>query len=171
MTTGVEEKRDFTYTTYVHASPERIWQGITDPAVNRLYWRHERAGAKTFHSDWSRGSTYDLAHHEVGLVVSDPDQVILESEPCRRLAYAWHSFTPEWAAAVGMDDETAAAWRSEPRSRVSFDIEAAGPEVTRLTVTHGPFGPGSAVQQGISQGWPAVLSSLKTLLETGTALP
>ena len=75
----------FTYTTYIHATPERVWQGITDPTDTKRYWRHHRAGAKTFRSDWKKGSTYDLAHDEVGLVVSDPEQVILESEPGRRL--------------------------------------------------------------------------------------
>ena len=67
-----------------------------------------------------------MAHEEVGLVVSDPEQVILESDPYRRLAYTWHTFTPEWAAEVGMDEATADAWRAEPRSRVAFDIEDVG---------------------------------------------
>ena len=125
---------------------------------------------RRFHSDWKKGSTYDLAHEEVGLVVSDPEQVILESDPYCRLAYTWHSFTPEWAAEVGMDEATADAWRAEPRSKVTFDIEDVGKGVARLTVMHDGFSPGSSVLQGISQGWPAVLSSLKTLLETGTAL-
>ena len=115
------------------------------------------------------GSTYDLAHEEVGLVVSDPEQVVLESDPYRRLAYTWHTFTPEWAAQVGMDEATAVAWRAEPRSEVAFDIEDTGDGVARLTVIHDGFEPGSGVLQAISDGWPAVLSSLKTLLETGTS--
>jgi hypothetical protein len=44
--------------------------------------------------------------------------VILESHPPHRLAYTWHTITPEWAAAVGMDEATAAAWRAEARSKV-----------------------------------------------------
>jgi uncharacterized protein YndB with AHSA1/START domain len=97
--------------------------------------------------------------------------VILESDPYRRLAYTWHSFTPQWAAEVGMDEATALIWRAEPRSAVTFDIDDIGSGVAKLTVVHGGFSPGSSVLQAISQGWPAVLSSLKTLLETGTALP
>jgi uncharacterized protein YndB with AHSA1/START domain len=161
----------FTYTTYIHATPERVWQGLTDPAVTKRYWRHQRAGGKTFPSDWRKGSTYDLVHEDVGLVVSDPEQVILESDPGRRLAYNWHTFTPDWAREVGMDEATADAWRAEPRSRVAFDIEETGNGVVKLTVTHDRFEPGSAVLAAISEGWPAVLSGLKTLLETGTALP
>jgi hypothetical protein len=50
-----------------------------------------------------------MAHEEVGLVVSDPEQVILESDAYRRLAYTWHTITPEWAVEVGMDEATADA--------------------------------------------------------------
>ncbi len=161
----------FGYTTYIHATPERVWQALTDPAYTKRYWRHPRAGAKTFRSDWKNGSTWDLVHEEVGLVVSDPGQVILESDPPRRLSFTWHTFTPEWTAKVGMDDATAEAWQTEPRSKVAVDIEDAGQGVVKLTVVHDGFEPGSDVLEGISNGWPAVLSSLKTLLETGTALP
>lgn len=112
-----------------------------------------------------------MAHEQVGLVVSDPEQVILESAPCGRLAYTCHAITPEWAASVGMDETTAHAWRAEPRSKVAFDIEDAEQGMVRLTVTHDGFEAGSSVLPAISDGWPAVLSSLKTLLETGSALP
>jgi len=162
---------NFTYTAYIHATPEQIWRGLTDPVVTRRYWRHHMAGPKTFRSDWQKGSTWDLEHKDAGLVVSDPDQVILESDPYRRLSYTWHSFTPQWATAVGMDASTADTWRAEPRSNVTFDMDDIGKGVTKLTVTHDGFPPGSSVLHAISQGWPAVLSSLKTLLETGTALP
>ena len=165
-----DQSRSFTYTTYIRATPEKVWQGLTNPALMKRYWRHQRAGEKTFRSDWKKGSTYDMAHEEVGLVVSDPEQVILESDRARRLAYTWHSFTPGWAAEVGMDEVTANAWRAEPRSKVAFDIADVGHGVARLTVVHDGFEPGSHVLQGISDGWPAVLSSFKTLLETGSAL-
>ena len=160
----------FTYTTFIHATPEQVWQGLTDPACTRRYWRHQKAGAKTFRSDWKKGSTYDLVHEEVGLVVSDPEQMILESDPYLRLAYTWHTFTSEWAAEVGMDEATADAWRAEPRSRVSFDIADTGHGVVKLTIVHDGFEAGSQVLRAISEGWPAVLASLKTLLETGTVL-
>ncbi len=170
MAAPTDQMTSFTYTNYIGATPERVWQGLTDPAFTRRYWRHQRAGEKTFRSDWKKGSTYDLAHDEVGLVVRDPEQVILESDPYVRLAYTWHTFTPEWAAEVGMDEATADAWRSEPRSKVAFNIEDVGHSVVKLTLVHDGFEPGSDVLQGISAGWPAVLASLKTLLETGTSL-
>ena len=122
METSVDQVTSFSYTIYVSATPEDVWRALTDPGLMRGYWRHQRAGEKTFRSDWKKGSTYEMAHDEVGLVVSDPEQVILESDPYQRLAYTWHTVTPEWAVAVGMDEATAAAWRSEPRSKVAFDI-------------------------------------------------
>jgi uncharacterized protein YndB with AHSA1/START domain len=164
------EQTAFVYTTYIQDSPERVWQGLTDPALMRRYWRHQKAGPKTLHSDWKKGSSYEMAHDEVGLVVIGPEQVILDSDPPHRLAYTWHTITPEWAAAIGMDEATAATWRAEAPSRVAFDIEDVGHGVVKLTVTHDGFAPGSAVLPAISEGWPAVLASLKTLLETGSSL-
>ncbi len=173
-TTPMDQKTDqttFVYTTYIHATPERVWHGLTDPAFTTRYWRHPVSGGLTLSSDWRKSSTYELSFDKTGLVISDPDQVILEADPYRRLAYTWHTFTPEWAAAHGFDETTAAAWRAEPRSKVAFDIEDAGKGVVKLTVVHDGFDVGSGVLQGISTGWPAVLASLKTLLETGAALP
>ena len=161
----------FTYTIYIQATAEQVWRGLTDPVMTKRYWRHHRAGPKTFRSDWKKGSTWDLEHNDAGLTVSDPEQVILVSDPQRRLSYTWHSFTPEWAAEVGMNKATAEAWRAEPRSKVTYNMDNAGRGTIKLTVTHDGFCPQSHVLQAISQGWPAVLSSLKTLLETGTSLP
>jgi DNA-binding transcriptional ArsR family regulator/uncharacterized protein YndB with AHSA1/START domain len=161
----------FVYTTYINATPERVWQGLTDPAFTERYWRHPVTGGVSYRTDWRKGSPYELAYEQVGLVVGDPEQVLLESDPPRRLAYTWHTFTPEWAAAHGFDEATVAAWRAEPRSKVAFDIEEAGKGVVKLTVVHDGFAPGSGVLEGVRGGWPAVIASLKTLLETGAALP
>jgi uncharacterized protein YndB with AHSA1/START domain len=167
---GNDEATSFTYTTYIRATPARVWRALTEPADTSRYWRHHRAGPKTFRSDWQTGSTWDLLHEDVGLVVHDPEQLILESDPPTRLAYTWHSVTPEWATEVGMDDATAATWRAEPRSKVGIDIEESGYGVVKLTLVHDGFAAGSVVLPAISEGWPAVLSSLKTLVETGSAL-
>ncbi len=161
----------FVYTTYINATPERVWQGLTDPAFTERYWRHPVTGGVSYRTDWRKGSSYDVAYEQVGLVVSDPEQVLLESDPPRRLAYTWHTFTPEWATAHGFDEAMVAAWRAESRSKVAFDIEEAGKGVVKLTVVHDGFAPGSAVLEGVRGGWPAVIASLKTLLETGSALP
>ncbi len=165
------EQNTFVYSTYIRATPERVWRGLTDPAFTTRYWRHPKAGGISMSTDWAKDSTYDLTYDETGLVVRDPEQVVLESDPFRRLAYTWHTFSPEWAALHGFDEETAASWRAEPRSRVAFDIEETSPGIVKLTVVHDGFAAGSEVLNGVSQGWPAVLASLKTLLETGSPLP
>jgi DNA-binding transcriptional ArsR family regulator/uncharacterized protein YndB with AHSA1/START domain len=172
--TPMDQKRNdttFVYTTYIHATPERVWQGLTDPTFTERYWRHPKSGGVSFRTDWQKGSAYDVAYDEVGLVITGSEQVVLESDPPRRLAYTWHTFSPEWAAAHQVDEVTVAAWRAEPRSKVAFDIEEAGEGVVKLTVVHDGFAPGSAVLDGVRGGWPAVIASLKTLLETGSPLP
>jgi DNA-binding transcriptional ArsR family regulator/uncharacterized protein YndB with AHSA1/START domain len=170
-TTTSTKDTTFVYTTYIQATPEKVWQGLTDRAFTKQYWRHPSAGGVEMRTDWKKGSTYDITYEESGLVVSDPEQVILESDPYRRLAYTWHTFTPEWAAAHGVDEDLAAEWGAEPRSKVAFDIEDGGNGVVKLTVVHDGFEPGSAVLQGVSGGWPAVISALKTLVETGSPMP
>jgi DNA-binding transcriptional ArsR family regulator/uncharacterized protein YndB with AHSA1/START domain len=153
----------FVYTTYINTTPEKLWQGLTDPAFTKRYWN-----GIEFATDWAKGSTFDVVYDD--LTVTDPEQVILESDPYRRLAYTWHTFTPEWAAKHGFDEGTRATFAAEPRSRVAFDIEPAGSFV-KLTVVHDGFEPGGAVHQALSSGWPAVIASLKTLMETGSPLP
>jgi DNA-binding transcriptional ArsR family regulator/uncharacterized protein YndB with AHSA1/START domain len=160
----------FVYTTYISATPEKVWQGLTDPAFTSRYWRHPTAGGVTYQTDWKKGSTYDLTYDEAGLVVRHPDQVILESDPYNRLAYTWHTLSPEWAEIHGIDEALADAWRSESRSRVAFELEDTGKGVVKLTVIHDGFDPDSDVLKGVQGGWPAVIASLKTLLETGEPL-
>jgi Activator of Hsp90 ATPase homolog 1-like protein len=87
------------------------------------------------------------------------------------LSYTWHSFTPELAERFGWTAEFLARIAGEPRSTVTFEIEPAGDAVVKLTVIHDGFGPGSTVADMVSGGWPAVVASLKTLLETGDPLP
>jgi DNA-binding transcriptional ArsR family regulator/uncharacterized protein YndB with AHSA1/START domain len=154
------QKPEFVYTTYIHTTAERLWQGLTDPAFTRRYW------GVAFESDWKAGSTVTYRFGENGLTVADPAQVVLESEPYRRLSYTWHTFTPEWAATYGFSDEQLAKFAGERRSKATFEIEPQG-ELVKLTVRHEDFDPGSAVLEGVSEGWPRILSDLKTLLETG----
>ena len=157
-------KPEFVYTTYIRTTPEQLWRGLTDPAFTRRYW------GLALESDWQTGSAWTLRLNAGGVTISDPEQVVLESDPYRRLSYTWHTFTPEWAAAYDISDEYLAQVASEPRSRVSFDIEPLG-DTVKLTVVHDGFEPGSAVMPGISEGWPRLMSDLKTLLETGDTLP
>jgi uncharacterized protein YndB with AHSA1/START domain/DNA-binding transcriptional ArsR family regulator len=155
-----ENKPEFVYTTYIRTSPEQLWRALTDPAFTRRYW-----GGLTFESDWKPGSalTYILANGER---IEDPEQVVLESDPYRRLSYTWHTFTPGWAAAYQVPDDTRAAYATERRSTATFDLEEQG-LLVKLTIRHDGFDQGSAVLGGVSQGWPLLLAELKSLLETG----
>ncbi|TDC67169.1 metalloregulator ArsR/SmtB family transcription factor [Actinomadura sp. GC306] len=150
---------DFVYTAYIRTTPERLWQALTDPAFTRRYW------GVAFETDWKPGSP--IVWHEESATLADPEQVVLEAEPGRRLSYTWHTFTAEWAESVGVDEETRARLLAEPRSKVTFEIEPAG-ETVKLTVRH----EAGDVLLGMSrEGWPAIVSGLKTLLETGEPLP
>jgi len=158
----IVDKPSFVYTTYIETTPERLWQALTDPAFTKRYWN------ATFDTDWQAGST--MTWHQFGLTIADPEQVILESEPYRRLSYSWHAWTRELADALDVSDEARERVASEPRSKVTFEIEPLG-ELVKLTVVHDGFEPESLVAPMVSQGWPRVLSNLKTLLETGDTLP
>jgi DNA-binding transcriptional ArsR family regulator/uncharacterized protein YndB with AHSA1/START domain len=156
------DKPSFVYTTYIRTTPERLWQALTEPAFTRRYW-----GA-TFETDWKAGSS--MTWEQFGVAIADPDQLVLESQPYRRLSYSWHSFTPELAQSIGLSDEAREHIAAESRSKVGFELEPLG-ELVRLTVVHDGFEPGGAVVSMVSQGWPRILSDLKTLLETGETLP
>jgi uncharacterized protein YndB with AHSA1/START domain/DNA-binding transcriptional ArsR family regulator len=158
------DKPEFVYTTYIRTTPEQLWRGLTDPAFTRRYW------GIAFESDWKTGSAWTLVLDSGDVKIIDPEQVVLESDPYRRLSYTWHTFTPEWAAAYDVSDEHLATVASEPRSKVTFDLEPMG-DMVKLTVVHDGFEAGSAVLPGISDGWPRIMSDLKTLLETGDRLP
>lgn len=153
---SMSSSAEFIYTTYIRTTPQRLWQAITDPTFSRRYMGHAMV------SDWGKGSTYVWEDH--GLSIEHPDQVILESDPYRRLAFTFHTFVPEIASIADLSEETLAEAAAEKRSRVSFDIEPLGDQV-KLTVVHGGFAPDSTVHQLISQGWPFKLASLKTGLE------
>jgi DNA-binding transcriptional ArsR family regulator/uncharacterized protein YndB with AHSA1/START domain len=156
------DKPEFVYTIYINTTPEQLWKGLTDPAFTRRYWN------LAFESDWEVGST--MVWQQGPVKVVDPAQVVLESDPFRRLAYTWHTLTPELAEYQGFSEQYRARCASERRSRVAFDIEPVG-QMVKLTVVHDDFDPGSLVAESVSQGWPQVLSSLKTMLETGDVLP
>ena len=94
------DKPEFVYTTYIRTTPEKLWRGLTDPAFTRRYW------GVAFESDWADRVGLDADRLNAGdVTIADPEQVVLESDPYRRLSYTWHTFTPEWAAAYDISDE------------------------------------------------------------------
>jgi uncharacterized protein YndB with AHSA1/START domain/DNA-binding transcriptional ArsR family regulator len=160
---GPVENPTFVYTTYIKTTPERLWQALTEPSFTRRYWF-----GVTFETDWRPGSA--MAWDHAGVVTDDPEQVVLEAEPYRRLSFTWHAVTPELAEALDFTDDVRDRLQAEPRSRATFELEPLG-DLVKLTVVHDRFGPDSVMAGMVGRGWPRVLSGLKTLLETGEPLP
>jgi DNA-binding transcriptional ArsR family regulator len=82
------DKPEFVYTTYIRTTPEQLWRGLTDPAFTRRYW------GLAIESDWQPGSTFTVRLSKDDVAIADAEQVVLESDPFRRLSYTWHTFTP-----------------------------------------------------------------------------
>ena len=118
-------KPSFVYVTYIRTSPEKLWQALTDGSVTRQYWAGRRV-----ESDWTVGAPVTFWFDGK---VSDSGKV-LECDPPRRLSYSFHV-------------EFVEALRSEPPSRVTFEIEKLDAQV-KLTVTHDEFEPGSQGVRG-----------------------
>jgi DNA-binding transcriptional ArsR family regulator/uncharacterized protein YndB with AHSA1/START domain len=147
---------DFVYTTYIRTTPERLWQAVTDPVFSERYMGHGLV------SDWKVGSTFDWRDGDLNL--TGPEQVILESNPYTRLAFAFHTFTKDLTA-VGLSEDIIERAAAEPRSTVSFDIEEVEPGRVKLTVIQTGFPTDSIVRELVSGGWPSKLSDLKSNLE------
>jgi uncharacterized protein YndB with AHSA1/START domain/DNA-binding transcriptional ArsR family regulator len=136
------------YTVLIKATPEQVWQAITDPTYTREYFFHS-----SVHSDWTVGAKVSYSYDD-GTVVLDGE--VLEVEPPHRLVTTFNAI---W------DDAT----RADPPSRVTWLLEPAG-EATRLTVTHDGFDRATATYGQVIDGVPVIVSGLKTLLETGSPL-
>lgn len=140
----------FNYAIYIKTSPDKLWDALTDGNITRQYWFGRRV-----ESDWESGSDlafwFDAGH---GLDVTGS---VLESTPYRHLSYTWK---------VEFDEQM----RKEKPSRVAFEIKSVGEEV-QLILKHDEFDSCyKEVPVGYRNGWPAIFSSLKSLLETGKPL-
>ena len=150
-------KPSFVYVTYIATTPEKVWRAVVDPDVARQYWvGNANDPGHVNVSDWKTGSRWEHQRlddaHTVDLVGK-----VVESTPPRRLVLTW-------ARPKEAEDDS-------KHSRVTFDIEPQGDGLIRLTVTHEDLERDPKMLAGISSGWPTILSNLKTLLETGRALP
>jgi len=137
----------YVYVTYIEATPERVFEALTDADLTATYWGHSNV------SDWQPGSGWE--HRRVdGSGIADVTGTVLESVPPRRLAVTF---------------DTPGEHRPEGPSRVTFEIEPFH-EIVRLTVTHENLADNDALE-AVSAGWPAVFANLKSLLETGSVMP
>ena len=141
-------KTSFVYVTYIAAPAEKVWRALTDGDITRQYFFGRR-----MKSDWKVGAEWAL-FMEDGRV--DSGGKVLECQPPRRLAISWRV---EWLE----------EFRKLPEAIVTFDVEPMG-AVVRLTVTQLTGAIDEKFLEGGRQGWPMILSGLKTLLETGKPL-
>jgi uncharacterized protein YndB with AHSA1/START domain len=143
-----KDKTSFVYVTYIRSTPEKVFEAITKPEIARRYWGHENV------SDWKPGSAWQHVRANEQRTVELVGKVV-EVAPPTRLVITWAN----------------ASQAADPAStsRVSFDV-APYKDMVRLTITHDELEAGSGMAKGIQQGWPIVLSSLKSLLETGQGI-
>jgi uncharacterized protein YndB with AHSA1/START domain len=138
----------FVYVTYIRTTPEKLWKSLIDPEFTRKYW------CETWQEcEWKQGATWKIFAPDGRLADSGK---VLEIDPHRKLVLSWQNH-------LFKDIE------AEGHSRLTYELEPQ-PGAVKLTLTHEMDRPDAKLIQAISQGWPAILASLKSLLETGESL-
>jgi len=141
-------KSEFVYTTYIKTTPEKLWDALTNTEFMKQYWFGMYCT-----SEWKAGSPWKMQFADGELCCSGE---ITESHSPKRLVIKWLQ-------------EKDTEMKAEGYMRCIFDIEQDEGAV-KLTVTHSIDKTPSKSLQGVSNGWPKVLSNLKSLLETGQAI-
>jgi uncharacterized protein YndB with AHSA1/START domain len=142
-----EETMEKVFEIYIRTTPERLWQAITSNEMRSQY-----SFGAVISSDFTPGSRFEMRDPASAALLGEGEN--LEVEPPRRLV---QTMVARWSAEI----------QHEGPSRITWEIEPQG-EVCRLTVTHDQLRPGA--NQELYGGWPMLLSSLKSLLETGQAI-
>ena len=138
----------FVYVTYIRTTPQKLWSALTDAEFMKQYWFGVHC-----ESEWAAGSSWRLVAPD-GQIFDAGE--IVEAEPPRRLVIRWqHELKPELKA--------------EGASLCTMELEPSGPAV-KLSITHTIEREPSKLIEAISGGWPKVISNLKSLLETGSAV-
>ena len=140
-------KPEFVYVSYIETTPAKLWEALTSSEFSKRYWWDTSVV-----SDWKVGSPFSLVLNGKTTDVGE----ILEADPPRRLCYSFRHILNEAA-------------RKERPSRITFVLEPHG-KLVKLTLMHEDFAENSVILDGISKGWPAIMSSLKSMLETGQPL-
>ena len=138
----------FVYVTYIRTTPQKLWQALIEPEFTRRYW------VETYQeSEWKPGAAW-CAKAPTGEVAVSGE--ILEIDPPRRLVQSWRF-------------ERKPELKADGYSRLTYELEPLGDSV-RLTIVHEHARADSLLMKDISRGWPMVLASLKSMLETGEPL-
>jgi len=139
----------FVYVTYIRTTPEKLWSALTDDVdFMKQYWFGTHC-----ESQWTPGSSWKMVYPDGR--ITDAGEIV-EAEPPRRLVIRWQNqFKPELKA--------------EGESLCTMEIESSGTAV-KLSITHTIEREPSKLIEAVSGGWPKIISNLKSLLETGSAV-
>ena len=139
----------FVYVTYIRTTPQKLWAALTQPEFTKQYWF-----GVTMTSEWKAGASWEMAYDD-GRVMDAGE--IVEADPPRRLVIKWRN---EWKP----------EYKAEGYSRCTMELEPTD-DAVKLSVIHEMDQPNSAfINEGVSNGWPKILSNLKSLLETGSVV-
>jgi uncharacterized protein YndB with AHSA1/START domain len=142
-------KPNTVYTIYIAATPEKVWQALTSAEFSRKYFFGFAVEA-----DLKVGGAFIVRAPDGSVHI---DGEVIECDPPKKLTVTWNVNWPGLVEKLGT-------------TLVTYDIEQAG-DAVRLTMTEAHDRPISDdILEGGRQGWPAILSSLKSLLETGNPL-
>jgi len=152
---NTKQQPDFVYAILIRTTPEKLWEALTDGDFSEKYWFGFRV-----HFDLKAGGAMHIAPPEGLVGAGDHAGKVLECEPGKKLSYTWQQADPPEVAA-----------KRHGLSRVTYELFPMG-AMTKLLLTHENLLPDDVESNpttlsGINNGWPAVLSSLKSLLETG----
>lgn len=143
------DNNQFAYETYINASQERVWQALTNAEFTSQYFY-----ATHVDSTWEAGAAVNYRYASGDIAVEGE---VIEVDAPNKLVISWHVLYDEAA-------------KAEQPSRVTFSLQDVNGQ-TRLRIVHDDFPANTVVLDGISEGWPWIVASLKSLLETGAALP
>jgi len=152
------EKTEFTYSIFISTTPEKLWEALTNGDFSEKYWFGFRV-----QFDLKPGGKMSILPPKGMEFAGDHAGEVLECEPCRKLVYTWKQA-----------DSAEIAAKRDGLSRVTYELFPMG-ETVKLRLMHenlllDDVDSDPTKFKGINNGWPAVLSSLKSLLETGEAM-
>ena len=142
-------RTELVHVVYIRATPRALWNALTQASFTRQYY----VGLE-LRAELKRGGRFDYMHRAElhGRSGAGVEGVVIEAIPRKKLV---HTFEPKF-----IEDKP---------SRVTYEIEPMG-LVCKLTLIHDQFHKGGPTLEAVREGWPEILSSLKSLLETGQAL-
>jgi uncharacterized protein YndB with AHSA1/START domain len=138
----------YVYVSYIRTTPERLWSALTDAQFMKQYWFGMHG-----ESQWTAGSAWQLVSGD-GQIMDSGE--IVEADPPRRLVIRWQN---QWKPEL----------KAEGHSLCTMELEPSGSAV-KLSITHTIEREPSKFIEAVSGGWPRVISGLKSLLETGSAV-